>query len=200
MELAMTIRDPFLPPLSDDSSRALPPVDDVDDIVLGSETPAGRNASVPAEDLNEPEDAPHPYFDPTAGAFTPRDETHPRGEPLTVRELVSGIHGQADQAPIADEEQAHQSAQHSQSMGSKGIDSAAAGLGQVASALRAQGDGPLGTAATKSAETLDQASSYLQEANTEQLIADIESMVRKRPIESVLVAAGVGYLLSKVLS
>jgi ElaB/YqjD/DUF883 family membrane-anchored ribosome-binding protein len=88
-------------------------------------------------------------------------------------------------------------------MSDKGLDSAASGLGQAASMLRQQGDnreGTLGTAASKTADTLEQASTYLQDKDTDQLVTDIEAMVRKRPVESVLVAAGIGYLLSKVFS
>jgi ElaB/YqjD/DUF883 family membrane-anchored ribosome-binding protein len=69
--------------------------------------------------------------------------------------------------------------------------------------LREQGgsrEGTIGTAATKTADTLEQASTYLQDKDTDQFVTDIEAMVRKRPVESVIVAAGIGYLLSKVFS
>lgn len=85
----------------------------------------------------------------------------------------------------------------------KGIDAAASGLGQAAGMLRQQGEqreGTVGTAATKTADTLESASSYLQEKDTDQLMSDLESLVRRKPVESVLVAAGIGYVLSKIVS
>lgn len=84
----------------------------------------------------------------------------------------------------------------------KGIDTAASGLGQAAGMLRQQGeqrDGTIGTAATKTADTLESASSYLQEKDTDQLVTDLEALVRRKPVESVLVAAGIGFVLSKIV-
>lgn len=84
----------------------------------------------------------------------------------------------------------------------KGIDTAASGLGQAAGMLRQQGEqrqGTIGTAATKTADTLESASSYLQEKDTDQLMSDLESLVRRKPVESVLVAAGIGFVLSKIV-
>jgi len=83
-----------------------------------------------------------------------------------------------------------------------GMDKAATGLDQAAGMLRSQGsqhEGAIGTAATRTADTLESASHYLREKNTDQLVDDIETFVRKRPVESVLIAAGVGYLLSRVV-
>ncbi|MDQ3655525.1 MAG: CsbD family protein [Chloroflexota bacterium] len=85
----------------------------------------------------------------------------------------------------------------------QGIDTAASGLGQAAGMLRQQGEqreGTVGTAATKTADTLESASSYLQEKDADQLMSDLESLVRRKPVESVLVAAGIGYVLSRIVS
>ncbi len=84
-----------------------------------------------------------------------------------------------------------------------GMNSAAAGLEQAAGLLRKQGEqreGTLGTAAAKTADTLETASTYLHEKDTDQVVADLEALVRRKPVESVLVAAGIGYLLSKIVS
>jgi len=83
-----------------------------------------------------------------------------------------------------------------------GMDKAATGLGQAAEMLRGQGaqhEGAIGSAATRTADTLDTASQYLREKDTDQLMNDIEAFVRQRPVESVLIAAGVGFLLSRVV-
>lgn len=84
----------------------------------------------------------------------------------------------------------------------KGIDSAASGLGQAAGMLRQQGEGregTVGTAAAKTADTLETASAYLHEKDTDQLVSDLEALVRRKPVESVLVAAGIGFVLSKIV-
>jgi hypothetical protein len=33
--------------------------------------------------------------------------------------------------------------------------------------------------------------------DTDQMMTDLEAMIRRRPIESLLVAAGIGYLISR---
>ncbi len=84
----------------------------------------------------------------------------------------------------------------------KGIDSAASGLEQAANKLRQQGEqreGTMGTAAAKTADTLETASTYLHEKDTDQLVTDLEALVRRKPVESVLVAAGIGFVLSKIV-
>jgi ElaB/YqjD/DUF883 family membrane-anchored ribosome-binding protein len=89
-----------------------------------------------------------------------------------------------------------------QEQANAGMDKAAAGLGQAADVLRSQGsqrEGAVGTAATRTADTLESASQYLHEKDTDQLVQDIEAFVRKRPVESVLIAAGVGFLLSRLV-
>ncbi|MBA3274357.1 MAG: hypothetical protein H0T72_01080 [Chloroflexia bacterium] len=84
-----------------------------------------------------------------------------------------------------------------------GLDSAASGLGQAADMLRQQGEqrqGTVGTAAAKTADSLESASTYLREKDTDQLMTDLEALVRQKPVESVLVAAGIGFVLSKIFS
>ena len=83
-----------------------------------------------------------------------------------------------------------------------GMDAAASGLGQAASVLRQQGEqrnDAMGTAASRTAETLESASTYLRDKDTSQLLDDIEAFVRERPVESVLIAAGIGFVLSRIV-
>lgn len=99
-------------------------------------------------------------------------------------------------------EKASQAGEKIHSGSDKGIDAAASGLEQAATMLRKQGEqreGTIGTAAAKSADTLETASTYLHEKDTDQLMTDLESLVRKKPVESVLVAAGIGFVLSKIV-
>jgi ElaB/YqjD/DUF883 family membrane-anchored ribosome-binding protein len=111
-----------------------------------------------------------------------------------VQDKVSGVSSQVQDKVGQVGEQAH-------TMSDKGIDSAASGLEQAANLLRQQGEsreGTIGTAAATTADTLESASAYLHDKDTDQLMADLEALVRKRPVESVLVAAGVGFVLSKI--
>jgi len=100
------------------------------------------------------------------------------------------------------QEKAGQVGEQMHSKTDKGIDGAASGLGQAANMLRQQGEqrqGTVGTAAAKAADTLEGASTYLQEKDTDHLVSDLEALVRRKPVESVLVAAGVGFVLSKIV-
>jgi ElaB/YqjD/DUF883 family membrane-anchored ribosome-binding protein len=85
----------------------------------------------------------------------------------------------------------------------EGMTKAAEGVGQAADMLRQRGEqtgGTVGTAATTVADKLDSAGSYLQEKDTDQLLQDLESLIRRKPVESLLVAAGAGFVLSKLFS
>jgi ElaB/YqjD/DUF883 family membrane-anchored ribosome-binding protein len=84
----------------------------------------------------------------------------------------------------------------------QGMDAAASGLGQAANMLRQQGEqrgGGVGNAASKTADTLESASHYLRDKDTDQLMTDLQSFVRQKPVESVLIAAGIGFVLSKIV-
>ncbi|MEJ7900741.1 MAG: hypothetical protein WKF63_02795 [Thermomicrobiales bacterium] len=99
-------------------------------------------------------------------------------------------------------EKASQAGEQLHSKSDKGIDTAASGLEQAAGMLRQQGEqreGAVGNAATKTADTLETASTYLHEKDTDQLVTDLEALVRRKPVESVLVAAGIGFVLSKIV-
>lgn len=86
----------------------------------------------------------------------------------------------------------------------QGMDKAATGLDQAADTIRQKanqmGGGTTSTVANTAANTLDSASQYLREKDTGELLDDLESLVRRKPVESVLVAAGVGFILSKIFS
>lgn len=81
------------------------------------------------------------------------------------------------------------------------LDKASSGLHTAAEKLRAQGgqqEGQVGEIASTAAEKLDSASGYLRERDTDQLVNELEELVRRKPVESLLVAAGVGLLLSRL--
>ncbi|MDQ3411540.1 MAG: hypothetical protein M3509_05420, partial [Chloroflexota bacterium] len=86
----------------------------------------------------------------------------------------------------------------------QGIHKAAEGLDQAADMIREKGKqvGPgtgVQTSVVMVADKLDAASGYLRGKDSDQLVADLEALVRRKPTESLLVAAVVGFFLSKVL-
>jgi len=104
----------------------------------------------------------------------------------------------ADQA----KQKAGQAADQAQQKADQGIDKAASGLDQVADKLRQQGEqrgGTVASVATTTAEKLDSASQYLRDKDSAQVLDDIEALVRRKPVESLFVAAGVGFVVSKIL-
>jgi ElaB/YqjD/DUF883 family membrane-anchored ribosome-binding protein len=85
----------------------------------------------------------------------------------------------------------------------EGMNKAAEGVGQAADMLRQRGEqtgGTMGTAATTVADKLDSTGTYLREKDTDQLMSDLEALIRRKPVESLLVAAGAGFVLSKIFS
>jgi hypothetical protein len=69
----------------------------------------------------------------------------------------------------------------------------------LASAIRekAPREGKIGTTATKVAAGLESASDYLQEKKFDHLGEDFKGLVRRYPLQSVLVGLGLGLLLAR---
>jgi ABC-type transporter Mla subunit MlaD len=57
--------------------------------------------------------------------------------------------------------------------------------------------GPIADAADSAADTLQRAGSYLQEQDLADMRADLEGLIRRHPIESLLIGFGLGYLLAR---
>lgn len=96
---------------------------------------------------------------------------------------------------------ASQAADQAHAKADQGMDKAASGMDQAADKLRERGDrqgGSVGSVASTAADTMESASSYLHDKDTNQLMDDLEAMIRRKPTESLLVAAGVGFVLSKI--
>jgi uncharacterized protein YjbJ (UPF0337 family) len=71
-------------------------------------------------------------------------------------------------------------------------------MGTLATSIRerAPREGTLGTATTKVAEGLESASYYLQEKRFEHLGDDFRGLVRRYPLQSLLIGFGLGFLLA----
>ena len=72
-------------------------------------------------------------------------------------------------------------------------------MSDVAETIRqkAPTSGPIADAADTAADTLQRAGTYLQQQDLSDIRADIEGLIRRHPLESLLVGLGVGYLLAR---
>lgn len=118
-----------------------------------------------------------------------------------AQDAASNAKQKSQQAAGTAKAKADETTDQAQVKADQGMDSAASGLGQAADKLREQGaqqEGTVGTAAAKAADSLDSASGYLRDKDTDQVLNDLEALVRRKPVESLAVAAGVGFVLSKI--
>jgi uncharacterized protein YjbJ (UPF0337 family) len=72
-------------------------------------------------------------------------------------------------------------------------------MGALASAIRDQAphEGAIATAATAVAGGLESASSYLHEKDYKNLATDLTALVRRYPLQALLVGVGLGYVLAR---
>jgi methyl-accepting chemotaxis protein len=111
-------------------------------------------------------------------------------------------------ADLADQAQkvGEQVADQAQKVGAQVADKADAAtttvgekLTDVAQTIRDKAplSGPVADAADTAAENLERAGTYLREQDLSDIRADLEGLIRRHPIESLLVGLGVGYLLAR---
>jgi hypothetical protein len=82
-----------------------------------------------------------------------------------------------------------------------GIEKASGGLDTLAGAIRDKSPslGGAQSMANTAADKIEARAEMLRGQNADQMISDLEALVRRRPVESMLVAAGAGFILSKAL-
>ncbi|HEU5433157.1 MAG TPA: hypothetical protein VFU81_15935 [Thermomicrobiales bacterium] len=113
-----------------------------------------------------------------------------------------GIAQSAGEAVDTVKEQLAGATSRASDLAGKGVGATASGLNKAADKLRdmsasENAPGMASTAVAKAADTLDTASHYLKrDAST--WADDLQSIVRQHPTQSLLVAAGTGFLLSKL--
>jgi len=114
----------------------------------------------------------------------------------------------AGQALDTAKQKASQVTDQASAKADQGIDKAATGLDKAADLLRdktqgMEGQGGAGQTAMNVAGTaasqLDKAARYLEGKDSGQLVADLEAYVRREPTKSLLIAAGVGFLLRRIV-
>jgi len=93
-------------------------------------------------------------------------------------------------------------AQQAEQKAEAGLQKSAEGLKKAADMARSATEdrgGPVGTVGSQAAVVLDKGANLLEKGDTEQIIQDLEALIRRRPMESLLVAAGAGFIVSKAM-
>jgi ElaB/YqjD/DUF883 family membrane-anchored ribosome-binding protein len=144
------------------------------------------------------------------------DPNRPR-TPLGTEREIDRTTGHAHDAIDTTSEQAHravegvkdtaqQAADKAQQLGEQAVeraDAATTAVGErmtdAAQAIRekAPASGAAAQLADTAANTLERAGSYLQEQDLAAMRADLEGLIRRHPIESLLIGMGIGYLLAR---
>jgi len=119
---------------------------------------------------------------------------------------VDTVSDKAQQVASDVKDKAQQVADKAQDIGQQAVDradDATTTVGEkmtdVAQTIREKApiSGPVANAADTAANTLERAGTYLQEQDLADMRSDLEGIIRRHPIESLLVGLGVGYLLAR---
>lgn len=124
----------------------------------------------------------------------------------TAHGTVDTVADKAQQVAGDVKDKAQQVADKAQDLGQQAVDRADATtttvgekMSDVAQTIREKApmSGPMAGAADTAANTLERAGTYLQQQDLADMRADLEGLIRRHPIESLLVGLGVGYLLAR---
>jgi len=119
---------------------------------------------------------------------------------------VDTVSDKAQQVAGDVKDKAQQVADKAQDLGAQAVDRAddatttvGGKITDVAQTIRdnAPSSGPIANAAGTAADTLEQAGTYLKEQDLSDMRADVEGLIRRYPVQSLLVGLGVGYLLAR---
>jgi ElaB/YqjD/DUF883 family membrane-anchored ribosome-binding protein len=84
-----------------------------------------------------------------------------------------------------------------------GMEMASERLGSIAETMRdkseSMGDGQMQTIVSGVADKVESGAAMLRTKETDEIVADLETFVRSKPVESLLIAAGIGFVLSKAM-
>jgi len=144
-----------------------------------------------------------------SGSANPGRQSQDQGSTMNrARDMASSAMEKAQGVASTATEQAqnlmHQSRDIAGNLGQKAGEALSAVGEQIhtlASTLRERvpQEGMLGSAATMVADGLETGSQYMQQQNFEDMVEDVSSIIRRYPIQSVLVGMGVGFLVAKTL-
>ena len=141
-----------------------------------------------------------------AGAATPSDATAV-GEPMDVLP-GQGTSGRGASGTSAGGGSEATTTGKMTSKVDAGMGKAADGIDKLVGVVRDKGQqygqssgaaGTVGSVATAAAGKLEGASHYLHQTDSDHLMTDLEALIRRKPVESLLVAAGVGFVFAKAI-
>jgi len=124
----------------------------------------------------------------------------------TAHSTVESVTDKAQQVAGDVKDKAQQVADRAQDLGHQAAeraDAATTTVGErmtdVAQTLRekAPTTGPVADVADRAATTLHRAGTYLQQQDLADMRADLEGIIRRHPMESLLIGLGIGYLLAR---
>jgi len=119
---------------------------------------------------------------------------------------VDTVSDKAQQVAGDVKDKVQQVADKAQDVGAQAVDRADAATTTVGEKMttaaqtlreKAPTSGPVANVAGTAADTLEQAGNYLQEQDLADMRADVEGLIRRYPVQSVLIGVGVGYLLAR---
>jgi len=136
------------------------------------------------------------------------DKAHTTVDALAdkTQQVAGDVKDKAQQVADKAQELGTHVADKTQDLGARAVDRAdvaATAVGEkmtdAAQTIRdnAPTSGPIANAADTAATTLERAGSYLQQQDLADMRADLEGIIRRHPLESLLVGLGVGYLLAR---
>ena len=123
-----------------------------------------------------------------------------------AQQVASTVQDKAQQAASTVQDKAQQAMDKAQDIGQQAADKADAAtttvgekMTDVAQTIRqkAPATGTAATVADTAADTLERAGTYLQQQDLNDMRADLENIIRRYPVQSLLVGLGVGYLLAR---
>jgi ElaB/YqjD/DUF883 family membrane-anchored ribosome-binding protein len=126
------------------------------------------------------------------------------GSPMDqAKETVQSVKEKSDQVIDTASSKASELGDRATEQADAGMEKAASGMDSLAGTLRdrgqSMGEGQLQSAAMTAADKLESGAEKLRQTDTDQLIAQLETFVRQKPVESLVIAAAAGYLFSKAL-
>lgn len=118
-----------------------------------------------------------------------------------AQQKVGQVQDKASDVKDQATEKAGQVKEQATAKADQGLDKASDGLGTAGDKLReqAEGDGPVPPQAAMVADRLDQASSYFKGKDTNEIVSDLEAFIRSKPVESVVGAVAIGFVLAKIV-
>jgi hypothetical protein len=146
-----------------------------------------------------------------------REPSHDRGEQLQahaqaarhnvqgkarqVQDKAQQVREQAEQSSARAQERIQSAGHEAHTRADTAMSQSGANMQTLSSNVRERRpDGPAGEVADRAAGVLDSSGRYLQRSNPTDVRNDLEQLMRKHPLETILVGLGAGYLLNRATS